>query len=77
MIFCEVCDENSFIQRDMDFPVGRSRAERAESLPAYLRSIRDNTQELVDKGTLILGCDAETISNKTAIGDIKFFPKII
>ena len=77
MIFCEVCDENSFIQREMDFPVGRSRAEQTKSLPEYLRSIRDNTQELVDKGRLTLGCDSETISNKTAIGDINFFPKII
>jgi len=77
MRFCEVCDQNSFIQRDMDFPVGRSRTEQGKSLPQYLNSIRDNAQELVDKGTLILGCDHETISNKTAVGGIKIFPKII
>ena len=61
----------------MDFPVGRSRTEQGKPLPRYLNSIRDNAQELVDKGTLILGCDHATISNKTAVGDIKIFPKII
>ena len=75
MRFCEVCDQNSFIQRDMDFPVGRSRTEQGKSLPQYLNSIRDNAQELVDKGTLILGCDSATIRNKTAVGDINFFQK--
>ena len=53
--------------------MGRSRAEQGKSLPEYLISIRDNAQELVDKGTLILGCDSEIISNKTAIGDILIF----
>ena len=72
-----MCDEQAFLKRDMDFPIGRSRDDRGKSLPEYLNCIRLEAQDLVDKGTLTLGCDSKLISNKTAVGNIYTFPQLI
>ena len=74
--FFEVCNEQSFLKRDMDFPIGRSRDDRGKSLPEYLNSVRLEAQDLVDKGNLTLGCDSKLISNKTAVGKICFHKKL-
>ena len=57
----------------MDYPVGISHQDEGKKLCAYLDGIRKETEEFVNEGKLILGCDSSIISNKTAAGNVFVF----
>lgn len=73
MFLIKVCDATSFLNGDMDFPVGISHEDENRDLPKYRREIRDRARDLVDNDSLLLGCDANIIRNKTIAGTFSFF----
>ena len=77
----KVCDGTSFLNGDMDFPVGISHEDENRDLPLYRRDIRDRARDFVEDNSLILGCDADLIRNKTVAGTSyirqDIFPKLL
>ena len=68
----KVCDGTSFLNGDMDFPVGISHEDQNRELPLYRKEIRDRARDFVEDNSLILGCDADLIRNKTVAGTSYF-----
>ena len=55
----ESFDEESYLNRDFDFPVDMSHAEDIHELKGEFKRISDMARNFTEDGTLKLGCDFE------------------